>query len=616
MIHRRWIALLLLAAASLCAQDHVAILGALVVDGTGAEPTQQNVLIRAGRIVAVGAEIAIPADARRVDARGQTLLPGLIDLHTHVPYSAVTGVSGDWGKNLKAYLYSGVTTVVDFGTYPETFEPVRRLIEQGVWIAPRVNLAARLTTPGGHGAEGGRGDFFSQEVTTAREARAAVRRVLPYKPDVIKVFTDGWRYGAAPDMSSMTEETLTALVEEAHRHNMKVLTHTVTLAKAKEAVRAGVDVIAHGIGDAQADLELVRLMQQKGTTYAPTLAVYEPRQQRTLAPMLSELLEPAARKLLEAAAARPATAVTDVPRARRWRILMENTAALRAGGVSFGLGTDAGVTGTYHGWASLRELELLVMGGLTPLEALTAGTGNSAKALGVDADRGTVSPGKLADLVLVEGTPHKSISDIYRIRSVFLGGREIDRASLARQIDTSEPTPIPPRKAPRMIADFQRSDGRTNLGSLVVNSTDSGHDNSKMLYLRTGRKGGNYALTVVTRLGEKDKPFAAVNFPLSPGAIEPVDVRAYRGVRFDARGDGSYRLLAVTRGVRDQAHFQAPFRAQSKWKNVKISFDSLRREETRLPASWTGTDLLQLVFEISGPASTHGWLELDNVRFY
>jgi imidazolonepropionase-like amidohydrolase len=255
----------------------VAIVGATVIDGAGSEPAIATVLIRGERIIAVGPRVEVPSDARVIRGEGQTLIPGLFDLHTHLPYATAAGVIGDWPKNLKSYLYCGVTSVVDFGTYPETFEPMRRLIKSGTIDGPRLSLAARMTTPGGHGAEGGRGDFFSLEISTPREARAAVRRVLPYQPDVIKVFTDGWRYGVAPEMTSMDEETLTALVNDAHRHDLEVLTHTVTLEKAKIAARAGVDVIAHGIGNAPADDEIIQLMKAKGTTYAPTLAVYEPR---------------------------------------------------------------------------------------------------------------------------------------------------------------------------------------------------------------------------------------------------------------------------------------------------------------------------------------------------
>ena len=101
----------------------------------------------------------LPEDVRVIEAEGKTLIPGLFDLHTHLPYAAVWRRSGDWGKNLKAYLYCGVTTVVDFGSYPEMFDPMRRLLESGIVEGPRVHLAARITTPSGHGVEGGRGDF-------------------------------------------------------------------------------------------------------------------------------------------------------------------------------------------------------------------------------------------------------------------------------------------------------------------------------------------------------------------------------------------------------------------------------------------------------------------------
>jgi imidazolonepropionase-like amidohydrolase len=139
------------------------------------------------RIVGVGPSVSVPPGAKVIHAEGQTVMPGLFDLHTHLPYSAVNGINGDWPKNLAAYLLCGITSVVDFGTYPETFDPMRRLIESGQVQAPHLSIAARFTTPGGHGGEAGRGDFFSLEVLTPREARAAVRRVIPYKPDLIKV---------------------------------------------------------------------------------------------------------------------------------------------------------------------------------------------------------------------------------------------------------------------------------------------------------------------------------------------------------------------------------------------------------------------------------------------
>lgn len=581
-------------------------------------------MIRGERIAAVGNQLDIPANARRLRAEGHTLLPGIFDLHTHLPYVTAGNLAADWAKNLKAYLYCGVTSVVDFGAYPETFEPMRRLTASGDILAPRLHLAARFSTPGGHGAEGGRPDIFTLEVTTPDEARAAVARVLPYRPDVIKVFTDGWRYGASADMTSMNEETLAALVEEAHKAGVEVLTHTVSLAKAKIAARAGVDVIAHGIGDAAVDEELFQLMKKNGTTYAPTLAVYEQRRRGFIEPLMEKVLEPAVKAALrEQAASQPNRLPGEgrpnlnlSPQARRWQHLMQNTAALKRARIRFGTGTDAGISGTHHGWATLREIKLLVEGGLTPLEALTAATGNSAKALKVDNERGFIAVGKLADLLLVEGEPHKNIGDIERIKSVFLSGRELDRAQLERDIADANLTPMTAKKAPALIDDFESTDGRSRLDTLWINNTEAGHDHSKMLFGRTRRATANHALTVMARLADKPRPYVRISVPLSRGAFEPVDASGWRGVRFEARGDGDYRLLLPTRAVRQQAAtYQTTFRAAPVWKSVSIDFAALK-QETEQPTPWTGKDLLQLTFEITRPAHSIGWLELDNLRFY
>jgi imidazolonepropionase-like amidohydrolase len=595
----------------------IAIVGATVIDGTGAEPRLSDVIIRGDRIETVAPKAEIPAGARVINAVGHTLTPGLFDLHTHLPYATGSGVSGDWPKNLKAYLYCGVTSVVDFGTYAETFEPMRRLISQRIVEAPRISLAARITTPGGHGAEGGRGDFFSLEVSTPREARAAVQRVLPYQPDAIKVFTDGWRYGNAPEMTSMNEETLTALVDEAHKHGVEVLTHTVTLERAKIAARAGVDVIAHGIGDAQVDEEVAGLMKAKGVTYAPTLAVYEPRTRAILTPLLETVLEPLAREriqppLIPAANDHNGQAQPN----RRWQTLQSNTAAFGKAGVSFGVGTDAGVTGTHHGWATLRELQLLVAGGLTPLEAITAATGNSARAIKVDNERGVIAPGKLADILLVEGEPHKNIRDIERIKRVFLGGREVDREKLARGIASTARTPIPAIKAAELLDDFESANGRGRLDTLWVNTTDSGVDNTRMLFGRILRGRSDHALSATARMSGKERPYARLNLPLSRGAVEPVDARQFRGVRFDVRGDGDYRLIVPTYNVRDSAFFHTPFKAAPQWQTVTVEFASLKQDGARWPAKWSGDDLLMLSFEIARPGGAFAWLEIDDVRFY
>ena len=605
----RMTALALLGLAALGSAQVTVIENGLVVDGRGGEARPLTVVIRGDRIESVSAGIAAkPPGARVIDAAGHTLIPGLFDLHTHLPYSGLAGLTGDWGKNLAAYLLHGVTSVADFGTYPETFAPMRRLLRDGM-PGPRIHLAARMTTPGGHGAEAGRGDFFSLEVTTPAEARAAVARLLPYEPDAIKVFTDGWRYGAGADMTSMDEATLAEIVKQAHAHDIEVMTHTVTLERAKAAARAGVDVIAHGVGDAQVDADFVALLKRHGTAYVSTMAVYESKTWPTASTPspFSYFLEPAALRIVS----RMSNARTEptAARRRRWENLNHNLVTIFKAGGLVGAGTDAGVTGTLHGRSSLRELELMVAAGMTPLEAITAATLSSAKAIHVDRDRGSIEPGKLADLVMVRGAPHERISDLYQVDGVWLGGQAVDLAALRQQIASEGVTPIQAVPARAMIDDME-SASRTSLGTLRVNASDPGHDNSKAMFQRVARSAGNHALAIQSHMGEKENPFVQLWLPLSEGAIEPVDASRFKGIRFEARGEGTYKLILQKRSVRSTrgGHPEAAFEAGPAWKQVTIPFVKLNAAGVR--------DLLVVAFEIARPPGTHGWLELDTVRFY
>lgn len=570
---RRLLLAYLLLAASLLGQ-RLAITGALVVDGSGAAPRRMTVLIDGDRIAAAGDNIAIPQGTPTLNAEGCTLLPGLFDLHTHL--LATGGAKDvDWAKALKLYLAHGVTTVVDLSTYPEQFEPMRRLFAAGL-DAPRVHMAARFTTPLGHGMEGGRGDFHTQLALTPREARNAVRRFAPYKPDLLKVFNDGWRYGADPDMTSMEEETLRALVEEAHKLGLKVVTHTVTVRRAREAARAGVDIINHGIGDGVLDPETVGQILASKSGYVQTLAVYEPRGPKVL----------------------PA-------RQRRWAHLMANCALARSSGLAAGAGTDAGMPGTPHGESTLHELELMVNCGFTPLEAIAAATSVSARLLGTE-DRGRIEPGRLADLVLVEGNPAERISDIRRVKRVWLGGREANRERLLAAIARPGPSPLPLNggAAPELLDDFESENGRSRLDTLWLNRTDPGLDFTRMSYHRTARAAGDHCLSVLAEMSDKDRPLAAMVLPLSKGAVLPVDLSAWQGVEFEARGDGAYQLLLRWRG----GEAAAPFEAGPQWKRIRVPLAAFPKADLK--------ETISLEFVISRPATHKAFLELDNVRLY
>jgi imidazolonepropionase-like amidohydrolase len=574
-----------------------------ILDGTGRGIYRGSVVVEGGRIRAVGPDVTTAGTI--IDASGKVLMPGLFDVHTHLPYSSVAGARSDWGKNLAAYLLSGVTTVADFGTYGETFAAMRALLADGIVKGPHILFAQRFTSPGGHGAEGGRPDIFSLEAQTPREARVAVQKASVYKPDVLKVFTDGWRYDAAPEMSSMDEETLCALVDEAHKNSLKVLTHTVTLRRAKEAARCKVDVIAHSIGDQVADTEVIDLMKKNGTAYAPTLAVYETRPRDTRTPLLERVLEPSAYARLPRPGAGGRRSETQL---RRWKVNNESVAALFKGGVLVASGTDAGVTGTHHGWATVREAMLLRNAGLTAMEAIQAVTLNSAKAVGLENDRGSIEVGKRADLILIDGRPHERIEDLEKVDTVVLDGKIVDLASLAALVKSTEPIRIPAKPVVALLDDLESADGTTKAGSRWVNSSDGGHDRSRVVFTRTLRKPGNHALSAIAKMGEKDRPYVRLNLPLQAGGIVPGDLERYKGVEFEVRGEGTYRVLAVPR-IADGGAPAVSFSAEGKWRKVKIEFSKF---EPSLPRG----EIVQFGFELARKAGEAAWIELDNIKLY
>jgi imidazolonepropionase-like amidohydrolase len=609
----RSVALVALSSAAVAeAQTTTAIIGARIIDGTGAPARRGTVILQGDRILAVSPKAEIPQGARILDAAGQTLMPGLFDLHTHLNASGTDAVD-DLGKSLKAYLVCGVTSVNDYSVYGEMLAPLRALESSGVLVGPRVKFAIRFGTPQGHGAEFGWGDYFTQLVSTPAQAHAAMKKILPYKPDVIKAFTDGWRYGTGDDLTSMNLATLSAIVEDAHRAGIKVFTHTVTLNGAKIAARAGVDVLAHGVGDAPVDEELISVLKKSGTGYVSTLATYEPQTDRVPSQRLLALLSPADREYALRAAERHGNSAPNSPVTRRWQFLQENIRRLSAAGVPIGVGTDAGVSGTYHGWSTLHEIELLVASGLTPMQAITAGTATSARLVGESIDRGTIEPGKIADLLLVKGFPDQNIEDIEQTAEVFLGGRQLDLSSLESAIQSSQFTPLPSHRITRKIEDAEREDGRTNLDTMLVDSTDSGSDHSVILFTRTRRRHG-HAISILSRMSTKPAPFTDLVVPLTPGGVELTDISRFKGIQFATRGDGDYRIFLDCYGARKLDWPAASFSGDEKWKTVRIPFTRFRQRNSTLPLPLRSVRALH--FELVRPAGADAWLDIDDIKLY
>ncbi len=396
------------------------IRGAHVFDGSGRPAKINDVLIRDGRIALIGRKLRLPRGARLVEGAGHMLIPGLHDLHIHTNRTAFADRSAMQAA-FQPYLRHGVTSVNEYSVSGEMLAGIRSLA--AVTPAPRLELAIRMGVPHGHGTESDWTNGITSQVTTPAEARAAMARALPYRPDLIKVFADGWRYGRDADRPSMDLPTLSAITRAAREAGVPVVTHTVTLAGAKIAARARVDALVHGIGDAPVDAELIRLMKRGGTAYVPTLAVYEPKADRSFLPAEWRMLSDDARAQEERRRAEPTQPVPEL-QARRWAIMQDNVRRLKAAGIPIGTGTDTGITGVYPGTAALREIVLLTRLGFTPAEAIRAATDISARIMGKNRLQGRIARGKRADIVLIQGRPDERIEDLYEVRRVWIGGVE------------------------------------------------------------------------------------------------------------------------------------------------------------------------------------------------
>ncbi|ANY20956.1 D-hydantoinase/dihydropyrimidinase [Tsuneonella dongtanensis] len=581
--------------------------GARVFDGTGAKARVAKVLVRDGRIVAIGPDVEAPTDVERVDGRGKTLIPGLFDLHTHTRSPAYQAPE-DLPKAWAGYLLNGVTTINDFSVSGEMIAPIRALVEKpgGFW-APHLNQAIRFGVPGGHGTEYGWGSFFTMQTTTARAAHFLMPRALSYDPDLIKVFADGWRYGRDPDVMSMNEHTLSAIVKDAHAAGKPVITHTVTLEGAKVAAAAGVDAVGHGVGDALIDDELIKLMRRKGTAYIATLVVYEPQQERVLSAAELDGLDAGERADEVNRRGGPIREYDT----KRWKIMRENIGRLKKANIPIGIGSDAGIGGVYHGHGAVREIWWLAQLGLSPAEALVAATKTSAEIIDKDGDRGTIEPGKRADLVLVDGSPDKDIDDIWKVARVWQDGREVPLAELRAMRDRPETSAMPVEPMTGPVLSQAREDGRTDLDTLPVATTDPGIDHSHLIAVD---KPGGKPVFLAAQMGASPRPYVQWVLPLTRGPINVADASGFTGVELIVRGEGDYRMVIESYGLDGSEWFAAPFAPKEEAHAIRLPFERFRSRSKE--AVLDLKQLRALRVHLAGKTGETASLEVDTIRFY
>jgi imidazolonepropionase-like amidohydrolase len=392
--------------------------GSRVFDGTGTDPAPADVVVEDGRIVDVGS--GLDGD-ESTDLAGRTILPGLFDCHTHVTISHVdlwrvaqqpfSYVFYEAARNLAATLRIGITSIRDAGGADLG---IRQAVDDGLIAGPRMQISLiMLSQTGGHGD-----DWYpsgaeiplmiphpgrpSGLVDGQDEIRHKVRELVRMGADVIKVATSGGVLSPRDDPrhAHFRPAELETLVEEATAAGIFVMAHAQGGDGIKNAVRAGIRSIDHGI---YLDDEAIELMKARGTWFVPTLV--------------------APQGVIDAAEAGVPLPPAVVDKARA--VVEIHRSAFRhavEAGVRIAMGTDSGVTP--HG-RNLRELALMADGGMRPAAVLEATTRSAAQLLGVDGERGTIESGKLADLVVVSGDPYDFTDLGERVESVWKAGRQV-----------------------------------------------------------------------------------------------------------------------------------------------------------------------------------------------
>jgi len=386
---------------------------ARVFDGVDPKPHEGwGVLVRGDKIEAVGPSVPTPADATVIDLPGETLLPGMIEGHSHLflhPYNETSWDDQVLHEPLalrtaratvaaKATLLAGFTTVRDLGTEGAGYADVglKQAIEQGIIPGPRMLVATRaLVATGAYGPKG-----FEATVSIPQGAEeadganlvTAVRHQIGAGADVVKLYADyHWRPGE-PSRATFTEAEMRAAVEAAHSAGRTVAAHANTAEGMRRAVLAGVDTIEHG---GEGTLEVFKLMKERGVCYLPTLAASD-----------------AVAHYRGWNGTDPAPAM--VTQARK------AFGIARTAGVNLCVGGDVGVFA--HG-ENAREIELMVAAGMPAPQAMVAATSGNARAFHVADQYGSLEPGLSADIIAVEGDPTRDIHAVRAIKFVMKGGK-------------------------------------------------------------------------------------------------------------------------------------------------------------------------------------------------
>lgn len=428
----------------------IAFEGARLLIGDGRVIENGIVIVENGRIARVGrmGDVPRPSGVLRLDLSGKTVMPTLIDAHMHMGFENMTGwAAKNYTRDnvidtLNRLAYYGVGAVFSTGTDPDDLAlevqrdqtagrigGARFLFAAGAAppdAGPNANLLKELATLGRPVVHG---------ITNDADARYAVRQIAARTIAFIKV----WVTDRGGTQQKTTPEAYRALIDEAHKHNIRVVAHaTDGLADAKALARAGLDGYIHGVLDA--DEEFASMVKKNNGFITPAQGLGLRGNIPGLQPWFEDpfFQEATPRATVERYRQQHANAPPPAPNAltldqrlqrpaRMIRVLLDS-------GVRIAVGTDAGATPDYPpGYPTHREMEIYTKIGMTPEQVIMAATKSGAEALGLDREMGTIEPGKVANLLVLDADPRADVRNTRKIASVYLQGREIDRASMRKK---------------------------------------------------------------------------------------------------------------------------------------------------------------------------------------
>ena len=424
------------AAAGAADQGAVLIRDALLIDGTGRQPRPAtDILIRKGRIVRVGAtgSIQVGAGISIVEATGKTVLPGIINLRGLAGLVRSPEVEGeDFSRleivrHLSRYASYGVTTVATPGPRPRIIKSLRDQIDSN-----RLRNAARVLTPvrmltatASVAEEDPRLSGTFETVGSADDARKSVERLVREGADFV-----AFRDIPCFRRKETELEVPSAIIRHARRLGLAVAIRTSSVSSATALVRAGAGVVASSVCDREVDDAFVSEMLLANAVYAPALVAgsvgfdYGDRPEWLDDRYLRRSLPPGITGMLSGPVSiRQALDPDRALKRHRFDTARRNLQRLARAGVKIGFGSGSGIPGTFEGYSEYREAVLMKRAGLTPLQIIRAFSSVSASALGIARKRGSILPGRLADVVILNANPLDNIHNLRELHGVFVGGQ-------------------------------------------------------------------------------------------------------------------------------------------------------------------------------------------------